>query len=451
MIFLNLWVRVTQRVTNLQLDQTVNAPWYVPALFALSGFVVTWLHVELALPLVILAAALDRYRFDLAGAGWRIEHFVFVGVGLAWLARVRPARQSFCFSRADLLLLAYLGVALVASLLYAPIVRESLKFLGLMAYGVVLYWFVRALAANAENFSRGMSALILVGVGASAFGIAAWLVFPFGINLGVQTYSLGTFATFSAYGTLFDSNTLGMFAMAAALVQTTLLLDAAFARWRGALGAGVLIALIAVALSLTRTAWIGLLVGLLLIFLCSPQRRWVLMIGGAALVLLGGALVASSALAGGGGAWANFSLARLLTGTSILFRLDAYARAWNDFLTHPLLGNGVNVFAQKYTSPAGARDWISNLVLMALHDTGIVGTLLLGAWLVWLGAAVWRALRVGRGMPRTFLLALSIAYVALLLCDQATSVFWLGWNWVYVGLLAGGTLVITRWAEQNAS
>src|SRR5581483_4834293 len=131
--------------------------------------------------------------------------------------------------------------------------------------------------------------------------------------------------------------------------------------------------------------------------------------------------------------------------------LDAYARAWNDFLAHPLLGNGVNVFAQKYTSPAGARDWISNLVLMALHDTGIVGTLLLGAWLMGLGAAVWHALRVGRGMPRTFLLALSIAYVALLFCYQATSVFWLGWNWVYLGLLAGGTLVVTQWAEQNAS
>src|SRR5581483_3935278 len=113
---------------------------------------------------------------------------------------------------------------------------------------------VRALAAHAENFARGMGALILVGVGASAFGIPARLAFPFGINLVVQTYSLGTFATFSAYGTWFDSNTLGMFAMAAALAQVTLLLDAQFARWRVALGAGILVALIAVALSLTRTA-----------------------------------------------------------------------------------------------------------------------------------------------------------------------------------------------------
>lgn len=466
MIFQTLWTRGAPRVLALQLDQNVDAPWYVPAFFALSAFVLTWLRVETALPLLILATALDRYRF--AGAGLRIEHFVFLGVALAWfiktrsastflervrtesvsparrLPRVRAAIQKTGFNGADVLLVAYLGVALVSSLLYAPVLPESLKFLALMTFGMALYWFVRALASHAENLARGMWALIGVGIAASAFGVVAWLVFPLGVNLGVQTYSLDTFMTFSPYGTLYDSNTLGMYAMAATLLQATLILDAQFARWRVALSAGLLVTLLAVALSLTRTAWIGLGAGLFLIVLFSPRRRWAFAIGGAAVVLALGALVVSSALAGGGNTLADFSLTRLLTSRSIFFRLDAYTRAWNDFVASPLLGNGANVFAQKYTSPAGARDFISNFVLMTLHDTGIVGAWLLGAWLARLGLETWTALRTGPGRARTFLLALAVAYCALLVTYQSVSVFWLGWNWIYLGLLRAAQLVVRK-------
>lgn len=441
MIFFDTWTRVTQRVTHFQLDQTVNAPWYVPAFFAQSAFVVIWLRVAWALPLLIAATALDRYRFDWAGAGLRLEHFVFLGVVIAWILRTRPSIKQFHSTRADILLAAFLGATLLSSLLYAPLLRESLKFFGLMCFGVLVYVFFRAAGAQPQTFTRAVWALIVVGVVASAFGIFAWLVFPLGINLGVQMYSLGTFETFSAYGTLFDSNTLGMFAMATALLLMTLLLDAQFARWRIALGAGVGVTLLAVALSLTRTAWVGLGVGLFLIFVFSPRRRSALVLGGAALGCVLGALLLSSALAGGGGALADFSTTRLLTSKSVFFRLDAFARAWNDFVALPLLGNGANTFAQKYTTPSGTRDWISNLVLMTLHDSGIVGMLLLGGWLVWFGIETWRALR-SPGPLQTLLLALTIAYTALLVCYQATSVFWLGWNWVYVGLIAAGNIVL---------
>lgn len=446
MIFFERWTRVTQRVAAFQLDQIVNTPWYVPAFFSFGAFVFTWLRVEWALPLVIAATAFDRYRFDVAGAGLRVEHFVFLGVVLAWIFKTRPSVKQFHFTRADILLAGFLGATLLSSLLYAPLARESLKFFGLMGYAVLLYLFIRAAGSHARAFTRAVWALIVVGVSASAFGVFAWLVFPLGIQLGVQTYSLGTFETFSAYGILYDSNTLGMFAMATALLQMTLLPDARFARWRIALSAGVVVTLLAVALSLTRTAWIGLAIGLFLIFVFSPRRRWALVFGGAAVALVVGALLVSSALAGGGGALADFSVTRLLTSKSIFFRLDAYARAWQDFLTYPLLGNGANSFAQKYTSPAGTRDWISNLALMTLHDTGIVGTVLLGGWLIWLGVETWRALKIS-SPQRTFLMALAIAYVALLVCYQATSVFWLGWNWIYLGLLAAGNLAVTHQGE----
>ncbi len=448
MNFYNGWTRLTQRVMALQLAQTVNVPWYVPAFFALGAFGATWRRVEWALPLLIAATALDRYRFDVAGVGWRIEHFVFLGVVLAWILKTRPGWKQWQLARADLLLAAFLGVTLASSWWHAPSLRESIKFLGLMGYGVLSYLFIRAAGGRAEAFTRAVWALIVAGVAASAFGVVAWLAFPFGVNLGVQTYALTTFETFSPYGVLFDSNTLGMFAMAAALLQITLFLDAQFARRRVALGAGIVITLLAVALSLTRTAWLGLGVGMFLIFVSSPRRRWALAFGGAALVLTLGALAASSALAGGGGALADFSVTRLLTGKSVFLRLDVFARAWQDFLANSLLGNGANTFAQKYITEAGTRDWISNLPLQTLHDSGIVGAILLGAWLTWLGWDTWRALKRPTP-PRAFQLALAIAGVALLVCYLATSVFWLGWSWAYAGVLAAGNVALKQAGGQD--
>ncbi len=447
MKFFSWWSRVAG-AANWQTDQTVNAPWFVPIFFAVGAFGIASVWMEAALPLLIVATALDRYRFEFFGAGLRIEHFVFVGVALAWFLKTRVMGRTgehkaspLHFSRADSLLVAYLTIALTSSVLFSPQVRESLKFFVLMVFGVVLYWLVRAVAANLQEFTRGVWVMLGVGVAASLFGMVAWLAFPLGVNLGVQTYSLENFTTHSPFGTLFDSNTLGMYAMAATLLQVTLLLDAQFANYRAWLSIGTVITLIAVALSLTRVAWLGLGFGFFLILLFSPRRRWAIAIGGAAAALVIVALVANSALAGGGDALAEFSFARVLTSRSIFFRLDAYQRAWNDFLSSPILGNGVNVFAQNYTSPSGTRDWISNFFLMALHDTGIVGLAVLLAWLGWLAYETRRALKNSRGVARTMLLALSIAYLALFVTYQATTVFWLGFNWVYLGMIRAGALV----------
>ncbi|HZQ10320.1 MAG TPA: hypothetical protein VFD70_27325, partial [Anaerolineae bacterium] len=218
-----------------ELDPIISAARFLPPFLALGAFFLTVARVETALPLLILATALDRYRFVFAIGGLRIEHFVFAGVALAWMLKTRPTIREFHFSRADLLLIAYLALGLISSLLFAPIFSASLQFLALMVFGIVLYWLVRAIASNAREFTRGAGALVVVGVGVAAFGILAWLVYPLGVNLGVQAYRLENFVTFSPFGTLFDSNTFGMYVMAATLLQITLLLDTQFARYRLAL------------------------------------------------------------------------------------------------------------------------------------------------------------------------------------------------------------------------
>ena len=71
---------------------------------------------------------------------------------------------------------------------------------------------------------------------------------------------------------------------------------------------------------------------------------------------------------------------------------------------------------------------------------GLYMLLLLVGWLGWLAVETWRALGRTTGIQRSFLLALSIAYVALFVTYQATTVFWLGFNWVYLGLVRAGSV-----------
>src|SRR5581483_9874745 len=109
------WTRAGHSIV-FQQDQNVTAPWFVPAAFAAAAFGITWARLELALPLLIAVTALDRYRFDFAGAGLRIEHFVFAGVLAAWLVKTKRGWRQLGWTRADLLLVAYLALGLVASL-----------------------------------------------------------------------------------------------------------------------------------------------------------------------------------------------------------------------------------------------------------------------------------------------------------------------------------------------
>lgn len=406
------------------------------------------------LPLLIVAVALNRYRFDVASIGIRIEHVVFVIVLGAWIAKkLMQGRLPRLWSD-DVLLVIYLTVAFLASLLNAPHPKESIQFLVLMAIAVAIYWLVTRVIVDPSTFQRAMKILVIVGVAEAIFGIIAWLLYSFGINLGVQVNPADR--TISPYGTLFEANIFGSFVMATSLMLAVLFLSPQFRSRRRLIGFALAITLVAVALSLTRGAWVGFLVGMPFVLLFSPGKRFGVLIRIGAI-----GIVAITLLAGVGFVYqrvkapslpvlAEFSTrvstlspARLVSDETVSQRISVFQRAINDWQQHPWLGNGVNSFGQKYRTTAFTRDWIPNMVLMALHDTGIIGLSILLAWLGRLGLNTMRAIQhAPPSLTRTALIALASGFIGLLVAYQTTTAFWLGFTWVHLGLIRAGTTVL---------
>lgn len=446
----------------------------------------------IALVALFVAVVLNRYRLDALPFRPQIEHIVLVMVGVVLVRLVVSKRARFALQWSDVLLAAYLAIALVASLLFPPDPRDSVQYWMRMVLAVTVYLMVRWLgtATPPGVFVRlALKTLLIFGVLEALFGIGSWLLYPFGINLGVDEYPLGirgpggVLCNFSLtmYGTLWEPNVFASTLMFVILIGAVLFVSNDFRAWRRPLGGALVIMLIAMGLNASRAAFLTLVFGLALIVLFAPGMVWfnklkwavaavlvvvvvtlpsadvsrVLMQMPSAPGLAKRAPCAAWIAAGmprptrGGvtiddpdtGPDSDLNgVNRLLEGQTLSSRMLSYRRAWGDFIQRPLLGNGANSFGQKYTNTAHIPDWISNFVLMSLHDTGIIGTTILLAWMVWFGWITLRALRVpsngtpGKITSRTFLLALAIGLIALFVAYQVTTLLWFGWVWYLVAV-----------------
>ena len=126
-------------------------------------------------------------------------------------------------------------------------------------------------------------------------------------------------------------------------------------------------------------------------------------------------------------------------------RLLTYAMAVDQTLAHPFLGWGTFTFAPlvaqgtDFARFEGWRNiWITNFLLLALHDTGIIG----GA--LWIGM-LWSLLRRGIRAARLFgdrepelagrAVALTAMAFSLIIPFLATTGFSLGYPWMMLGVL----------------
>ncbi|HYM96312.1 MAG TPA: hypothetical protein VET26_03340, partial [Candidatus Sulfotelmatobacter sp.] len=123
--------------------------------------------------------------------------------------------------------------------------------------------------------------------------------------------------------------------------------------------------------------------------------------------------------------------------SSFTGRVSINRTALHGWLRRPIFGWGAGAFLYVYGAAAGG--WIGNLELHALFDSGLAGFLFL---VVALLLNAWRAGRqlaggVGAWTPTHFVLfGLVAAGLALLATYQFTEGTWLGFTWVYFGMLA---------------
>ena len=138
---------------------------------------------------------------------------------------------------------------------------------------------------------------------------------------------------------------------------------------------------------------------------------------------------------------ATLAISQASDDPTVLYRLKYLALAVEDVREHPIIGLGSSSFQLLYegvddvgTAPA----WLGNLFLRVIHDTGIVGMIAFGWFLIEIGRGAWRVLRSPalHDPSTTAVGALVAGGLVMLIAYQLTDASNLAFTWIHFGILA---------------
>ena len=371
---------------------------------------------------------------------------------LASFAVDRLAFRDWTLARTSLVALAFAGAFLFVYLLgfynldttqgISQFSKGLVKFVlhfGFLAAGIAL------LARRGREFAFQAFAVFVAGIAANAaYGIVQLAVARVGLNLDALFLSPLTrgASQINVYGSVGgeqnvyrpnaltgDPNHLAIMLLVPILALTPIYLR----RPRPLLAALLAFLLLVQVATLSRSGLLGLGVGVLV--LAAPYRRELLSrataIPLAVLALLVGYVV-----------WrrleffAEVIASRLQTGDrATTAHFGVYDFIPDVLASHPLFGLGLNNFSVYYEFVTGRDNWGPHSFYVALLvETGLVGTILFGAFLWW----VFRRLRVARTVdPR-----LAWGLTAALVGTMAANVFYLTMQFYYFYALLAFALAL---------
>jgi O-antigen ligase len=415
----------------------------------------------LLLPFV---AILNGVPLSISGLQVRIDQIVACLLVIPLTTAIISGRRSLRMDATAWWLAALFAANVAASVMNSPSRMYSLSQCANLASAWVIYLLVINFIDSREELARCFERCLWAAMIAGCVGILAFLLAIAGLSIGGAEVSASAAVNltkpYGAYGTMVEPNIFGSFTGAMMVAALTILAASAhemssrttrLLRWTAALCAAGLV------LSFTRSAWLAAIVALLFVALVGRRSLGVRTTHLLVPPLIGIVIVvALLLLPGSAGTFLRFKLANLvnLESPTAALRLLTYSLALKQTLVHPIVGLGTYSFApllaegNDFARFEGWRGlWIGNYLLLALHDTGVIG-LLIWAGLAW--SIVARGIRVARATmnvdpvfgART--LALTGAIVSLLVAFLATTGFSLGYPWLLIGLLGAHVRLAER-------
>ena len=386
--------------------------------------------------ILIAASMVGFWNFELKDMTIRIEQIALIILIIGWLPGLLTGKNRL--HRVPLLLpiMGYIGVNFLSSALYAPDKGVSYRGSLLLTLYALMYVFsVIVLQEYPEKIKSAVRFLLIMGFLQAAYSLISLFAHYGGVNLGGIT--LGHIeSAVSLQGSFLEPNLFAAFVAAVSLLFIAFLAGekGVINRVWASVGLGFL--LLALIFTYTRASWIGFLTGLiLLIFIQSPQRNFfnprtaaiaVTMI----LILLLVVLPFANAIASD---TVNKRISNIFdfSGGSGEGRVIVQKEAIERWHNGVLLGNGT--LSLPAIPPAGS--WIYSSMLQALHDTGIIGMLLL----LWFQIGVIIIILKGYinskdPFFKAALAGFAAGSIALMIASQASSFLWLGFPWIYAGL-----------------
>jgi hypothetical protein len=462
------------------------------------------------LPLVILVAAVSADRFGIRWHGINLRLELIAAVVLALWAvvtwRIAPVRIGVI----EYCLAGWLAIGAFSSLVFSPAPRESLRLTLVLVGMVALYGLAVVFIRTSADLARAALVWVAVGTIVAGIGIVEAILYALvDLHLGIAFDGTAAgniviiaprVASTMWEPNIFASYLLTVWALAFALSLTPGA-QTRGRRWALRIAMGITVA--GVVISTTRVAW---LVGPLMMLsmlafalrrgLFSRRRRLADFINpNLAGIAVGLALatamsvvdcpmaapsssqpaaaiptVGAGPASGPPPATANPTQApgcvkggsvfmqhgggffQAGSTSSVTGRFEVARLALNGWLHRPVFGNGTGSYV--YVLGPASGGWIGNLPLHILFDTGIVGLLLLLMALVAAARPAFRALGSAAATWETthyVLFGLVGAGLALLVTYEFTDGTWLGFTWVFLGMLVAAGRLTKRAGQRLRS
>ncbi len=438
------------------------------AAIAMLGAVLWRAELVMALPFLV---TLNGLQLSLGGVLVRVDQLLATFLVIPLFAAVVSGRRRLRTDSTTWWLAALLAMNVAASALNSPTRVYSFKQCLNLASAWVIYVLVVNFIETRAEMSRAFTRCLWAAVIASIIGLFAFTLASAGLNVGGAEVSRSAAVhlanAYGAYGTMVEPNLFGAFAGAFLVLAFGMLvagphLPAGTPHPR-LLRVAATVSAIGLLLSFTRAAWIGTMVGVACVFVLGqrtfgirPARVLKPVAVGAAIALL------LLLLPGTAGEFLRFKLINLvnLGSRTAELRIFTSALALQQTLEHPIMGYGTFTFAPLIAQGAdfsqfdGWRSlWIGNYLLLALHDTGVIG---LACW----GGLIWSI--ISRGVRATYALsasepeiaartlAMTSAVTTLLVSFLSTTGFSLGYPWMLIGLLSAHCHAATSPARDQA-
>lgn len=428
--------------------------------------------------LVMVASLFNQYELQLFGLTPRIEHaivlivFPLYIIHLVFVERRKP--------RLDLPLIL-LGAWIFSNFLSSALMSKDPLDSFQHVIRFILLGCVYLMVANAftttDSWIKALKFWVAIITIQALYGIFVTIsAYHFGTQFGVMSDDLITYPR--PGGTIIEPNVF------ASLITSCYLILTSIWFWQGEgskeklikngrIYAALLVLGLANILALTRSTWLALIIGLIVIYIWFGIRRPSLVFRN--VILNGGLLVIALILSliiamprsdienqsisdvnqapvsesstevenesspGSSTVQDRIgSLGQLDTDATVRQRFEELELAFQDWQRSPVIGNGTGSFGQIHGIRYNVKAWLSNIFARALVDTGVVGFILLS---LFLGTTLLRAFALARRNIHSPIgagsIALLSAMIALLIAYQATDASWLALFWIHLGLMAG--------------
>lgn len=402
---------------------------------------------DLLFLLMSAAAIFSKFRLDVAGMSIQLAHIALIPLAIRvfLLDRERPRRWRL----PELALIAFVSLQVVTSYLNAENRTQSLLAAGLLLFGVLGYLCAFGSVVTRRRLIFAGRAVLIAAM-ASAVVAEAAIAAHYLLGTGFGVVAGEKFAGIPVpFGLTKEHNILGSMSASAAIGFLILSREANPLFSRRFCNIGFWVCLAAMVASLTRSAWIGFGLVLLVTLVWRRRRQ---SHGGrvaqsslaflAVVVVATGifALQASDSPVGTAVVERGTELLNFESGSGEA-RLEEWTLAGRDIRGSLLIGLGTNSYGQRHIAPRKSVDvpleergaYLGNLYLRTLYDSGVLGLLLL---LIALGTILWpgRLLRTSSGDLAPVAWAFVFMYVTLALAYVGTDASFQVWPWIVLAL-----------------